>query len=127
MARGKSNAKPETNRTPGQWTQFVDISLAGYTQGDIQGAFPKSELVVDALTGLLENGYRVSLSYNQQTDAFIASCTCKDETAPNGGKTFNSFAETWYEALQVTLFKHFVVTKTVWANNLDQAERPRFG
>lgn len=125
MARGQKNvpAKPAS----GQWTQFVDISLTGTKPEAVSAAFPTSDKIDEAVVALLEAGYRLSFSYNSQTDAFICSVTCKAETSPNNGKTFNAFAGDWAFALQCALYKHFVVAKGVWGSPDAKTERPSFG
>lgn len=99
---------------PGEWTKFVNISLAGVTSGDIDAEYGHGDSLADGLVAVLRSGYRVGLTYDQGRDVFIASLTCRDVDSPNFGYTFTSFAERWAEAIAVMLYKHFLITGCVW-------------
>lgn len=126
VARGTKKPNPAPARG-NQWTEFVDIPLSEDDFDEIGKAFPDFDAVNEAVTELVEKGYRVSLSFNQGNDAFIASVTCKDTESPNNGKTFNAFAGSWLEALQCALYKHYVKTGRVWGGSGEKPARPRFG
>lgn len=98
-----------------QWTTFVDIPLAGYTKGDVNERYGTWGDFDADLATLLSAGYRVGISYSEKQGAFIVSITCRDAASANHGYTFSSFAADWVTALQVALFKHFVVAAEVWS------------
>lgn len=126
MARGTK--KPATTAAVrNQWTEFVDIPLTEDDFEQIGKAFPDIETTDEAIADLLSQGYRVSLSYNSNNDAFIASVTCKNEDDENHGKTFNAFAGSWVEALQCALYKHYVKARKNWGGGSEKPVRPRFG
>lgn len=127
MVRGKAS-NPQPEKVKATWnTTFVDISMAGHSLDDVSAAFPTVENVYETVAGLLENGYRLGFSYNPQNDAFICSVTCKSEGNPNMGKTFTAFAGTWFEAVQVALYKHYVVSETIWGTGGQGEGKARFG
>lgn len=69
----------------------------------------------EMLTELILNGYKVSISYADKSQSFVASVTCRVDEAPNKGLCVTSHHETPYRALMVALYKHFVVLdKTPW-------------
>lgn len=127
MARGKAQNVPKTSTRQFQPTDFVEIPVAAEAWGDIQKVYGNPDVLVDAVSDLLEAGYRVGLSHNGANDAFICSVTCRDTDDPNNGKTFNAFAETWYEALQTAMYKHYVVSQKKWLGDAQRAARPKFG
>lgn len=127
MARGQGKQSGGGSAKSGQWTQFVDISLAGVTEKDIELAFGDGDTLADALSGLLSSGYRLGISYDSGRDCFIASLTCKADGSPNEGCTVTSFAASWYQALMVTCYKHFKVAGEVWPKARNQAGGPSFG
>lgn len=127
MARGKSNAEQTQANNRFQQTDFIDIPIVEADWQDIQKMYGSADVLVDAVSDVLEAGYRVGLSFNAQNDAFICSLTCRDSKSPNNGKTFNSFAETWFEALQICMYKHYVKAKKNWVSSDAKSTRPRFG
>jgi hypothetical protein len=127
MARGKSQSDPKTSTRQFQPTDFVEIAISAEAWGDVQKIYGNPDVLVDAVSDLLESGYRVGLSHNGATDAFIYSVTCRDSSDINNGKTFNAFAETWYEALQTAMYKHYVIAKKQWNSDAQRAAKPKFG
>ena len=127
MTRGKKG-DVQPSKEKATWnTTFVDISLTGVGEEAIFGAFDTVEGVYDHATKLLEDGYRLGFSYNPTNDAFICSVTCKDAESVNFGKTFTAFASSWYDALVVALFKHYVVASQNWNGSQSGVTRPKFG
>lgn len=127
MARGTKKPVQVPASKGKQWTTFVEISMAGHSLEDVEAAFASPDAVFDALSTMLTEGYRVSLSHNVQNDAIIASVTCKDEDSTNAGCTFTSFAGDWATALKIACYKHFVVTEQNWIGVAGTSTRPLFG
>lgn len=127
MARGKARTSARTQASGKQWTTFVEISLAGHDMAQIEAHFGTDDALFDALTTMLGEGYRISLSYNPQNDAIIASVTCKDDESVNAGCTYTSFAMDWVGALRIAAYKHFVVTEQNWVGVAGISTRPAFG
>lgn len=127
MARGKTKAVATSAKKNNQWTTFVEISLAGHDLEAVNAEYGDPERLFDAVQEMVGGGYRVSLSYNEQNDAMIASATCKDDDSVNSGCTFTSFAQDWVTALRIMCYKHFVVTGQVWVGQGGTVSRPAFG
>lgn len=127
MARGKGNAQATPNNSSFDRSKFLDINLVEADWPEIIRTYGNPDILVDAVSDLLEAGYRVGLSHNPQNDAFICSVTCRDTESPNNGYTFNSFAETWFEALQAGMYKHYVKTGKNWLSSEAKKTRPKFG
>lgn len=127
MARGKTKAAARTAPGAKQWTNFVEISLAGHDMAMIEAEMGSVDALFDALSTMFTEGYRISLSHNVQNDAIIASVTCKDDESVNAGCTFTSFAGDWVTALKIAAYKHFVVTEQNWIGVAGVSTRPSFG
>lgn len=127
MARGKGNTSASDADKKAGWTQFVDIPMTGVTWKDVEHELGDSDTVANAVSSLCQSGYRVGVSYNTGNDAFIVSVTCRNDDSPNSGKTFTAFAGTWWEALQVAVFKHYFVAREIWPAPTERKLTSSFG
>lgn len=59
-------------------------------------------------------GYRFSTSYNTQNSTYNAILQCTDADSPNYGYSLSAYAQEWYTAVRLVLFKHIVVFQYVW-------------
>lgn len=127
VARGKSQRNASGTGNSGSWTKFVEIPLTGVKKADIEKVFGSPDVVSDTFEKLVDEGYRMSFSKDYRQDAVICSVTCKQEGSPNEGCTFTAFAGSWFAALQVALYKHFVVSKENWNANAQLPSGELFG
>jgi hypothetical protein len=127
MAKSSKPGRALAGGKSGWQTVFVDIPLSGVTMEEIDSVYAQSDTVYDGLEGLLGSQYRVGFAYNVQNDAVICSVTCKDEDGVNSGKTFTSFAGTWYDALRVSLYKHYVICEEKWPGEGSKSGKVAFG
>lgn len=127
MTRAKATAKTAKTVAESNWTTFVDIPISEAAWPDIEATYGTSDQITEAFEEMLTDGYRLSFSYNPQSDAVICAMTCRDETSPNNKKTVTSFAGNWVEALQVSLYKHNVISERVWGDGVSKVSRPRIG
>lgn len=127
MARGKGKVEAPASSNGTNWTKFVDIPVSNVSWEAVLAKFGSNEQIDQAVRDLVENGYRIGLSYNGASDAFICSITCRDDGSPNHGYTFTSFASTWLAALQIACFKHFVISDCSWPTNQKPMTGPMFG
>lgn len=108
--------KPRKVETGGDWLGFKAINLSTedkerYAAWDVHD----DDLWV-LLADVVNSGYKLSLSFNEKNQTYIAAFTCKDNASPNNGFTISAFAQTWYNALRVLLFKHVVICDYNWTN-----------
>lgn len=127
MARGKGTVRSGTKQQQQQWTTFVNIPVPSEALDEIREMWREADTTYDGLESLVREGYRVSFSFNGATDAVICAVTCKSDGDPNNGKTFTSFAGDWYTALQVALYKHYVVAGQIWGDGEAGSSRPAIG
>lgn len=127
MARGRGSKVEASGRESSGWTTFIDLPLEGHSIDDVLGRYGAPDQLFDALGQVLETGHRVSLAYNYQNDSVTASMTGKGDGCPNVGLTVTSYAEDWVTALQVAMYKHFVIAGGHWEKNAKSVTRGAFG
>lgn len=127
MARGKGAAKQPSTAKGSNWTEFVDIPLPDGAWDDVMRSMGKFDEVQAWLQDIVASGHRVSFSYNSQNDSTICSLTGREGCGANEGKTLTSYADGWYTALQVALYKHYVLAEQDWSKAGTTSQRPRFG
>ena len=109
--------KPRKIETEGQWEGFARIDLSDaekerFAEWDVQ-----DEDVFVLMADLIGSGYKVSLSFNDKNSTYICALTCRNPKSPNAGYTSSAFANTWYQALRVMLYKHLVVCDGDWSTS----------
>jgi len=95
---------------------FVEVRLAGDEFDMIEEEYPTADASFDAMSYLIEGGYKISFGFNPANGMAICSITCRKEGSNNEGKCLTSFAVGWYDALRVGLYKHFILLKEEWDN-----------
>lgn len=128
MARGKQSQSGKAEaKSGGQWTQFVNVSASHVPWVDVNTAFPPDKSLGQHLDKLLDEGYRISFSYDRRTDSVSAAMSCRAENHPNGGKTLTAFALNWQQALQMLFYKHFVLLDQEWTGDAGDGGKPAYG
>lgn len=108
MAKG-TNSKT-TSKNPRDWQQyeFVDIRLS---EGDkakfLDWQSKQGDNVYAELDSLLRANYKLSSSYDEANKCNIVSLTCREIGDVNYGFVLSSRAATIWDALALTLYKHF--------------------
>lgn len=75
----------------------------------------------DDLAGMVLSGYKVSATWNDQNQCYIATLTCNEETDPNYGYCLSSRADNVWEALAMCVFKTFeLCTDQEWPKTAPQ-------
>lgn len=120
-SKGQSSKSVQQNSA---FTTFVNVNIPAHMKEQVRTYLTDGGAWVAAVSDLLENGYRLGVSYDEKRDALIASLTCRKSGDANEGKTLTAFAGTWPEAITVVLFKHWVVCEGKWT---EPAERDTFG
>lgn len=116
MARTNGKREPqqsESSRPKAFQTglTFVNIYLSKEQKIAADLWSTKEGIVDSTVSTLLEDGYTVSIAFNEQTHSFIATVIGKRCGEPNEGFAHSSHGGTWYEALVRALFKQAVLIK----------------
>ncbi len=100
-----------------EWRGFVNYHLpvdVKKAAGDYRKTW---DLLGDILPTLVGARYKLSLSFNPQDDAVIASVTCKDPENVNYQRTLTAFGPDVHEAILRLSYIHFVVFQEVWPDD----------
>lgn len=115
MATNKS--KPKNDYV---MPEFVNYTLSADEKRHVQAGLTGGKVKVDALLAdLASNGYKLSLSYKADKDAFNCAATQQVDGHVHKGYCFSSFAGTPTEAIAFTHFKVFTVFAGKVASEVD--------
>lgn len=108
----KASQQPARGNT--EFKGFVNYKLTveekeAYAAWDLHDHDLFDLLALDA-----QQGYKLTVSWNDQNETFTATYMCQDKDSPNYGYCLSSFAPDWYNAVRVTAFKHTEVLKSAW-------------
>ena len=67
------------------------------------------EVLHEEVLGVLSMGVKLSLSWDDYNQSFIATATDRIERSPNKGHALSSRSDSWYEALLMTVYKIVVI------------------
>lgn len=100
--------------------EFVNYTLSAEEKRHVQSGLTGGKVKVDALLAdLASNGYKLSLSYKADKDAFNCSATQQSDGHVHKGYCFSSFAGTPTEAIAFTHYKVFTVFAGKVASEVD--------
>jgi len=109
MAR---NGKSTSNNKGFAEIEFVDLRLDAVQKEEfVQWKKALGEDSYSAITDLVGTGHKLSLTWDDNGNCFIASFTCRDERNVNTGKCITSRSDDWYEAALLGVFKATVIFK----------------
>lgn len=106
-------ARPK-KREDTQWKGFANVPFNAEERALYSSADLLETVVHAQLEEMLATGYRVSFFYDAKNDAAQCSVTCADPKSVNAGWTMTSRGPTWWDALSVAVFKHFILCEGVW-------------
>ncbi len=106
-------AKKDFKQT--DWRGFIDVRMSDDLIDQYEAWDIHDSDVWDGLATYGERGYKFSLSYNAQSDNWVASYTGTTVVGANAGFTLSAFAGAPYEAARVLLFKVSCVLPDDWA------------
>lgn len=106
---GKQTARKDT-----AWKGFANIPFNAEARAQYEADEATENVVYQRLEDLISTGYRVTFSYDKSNDAYQCSLTCQNEKDANAGLTLTSRGPSWWDALRVATFKHFVLASGKW-------------
>jgi hypothetical protein len=96
------------------WKGFKDFRLTA-EQLEGFGLFDTDDDdLMDLIQVSLAEGYKVTLTYNGQSDTYNCAMTCNAEKHKNQGYTMSAFAPTAYMAMKLLMYKHAVLLEGDW-------------
>jgi len=114
MPRAKKQSNNSSQGGDNAMPVFVNCQMT-----DEQKAFVKANLpsVVEVLTQveeLLADNYKITLSFDANTDCFSAFLIGKPEQAYNSGLMLSAYAPVFIGAIAMLMYKHFTVLGEDW-------------
>lgn len=125
MARGR---KPQVEVQDGKGMPvFINCQMASTERPKVTKFGENADKIWGLVEQLLNDGYKLSWSFDRSRGAYVASLTCKAVDDDNFNQTLSAWSSGWYDALVAVLYKHFVYLSAVWANALTVKSEDAFG
>lgn len=96
------------------WRGFVNVELTANQKAEAKRMLTDLPRVWDNVFGLVEEGYKMTLSYDEQRTAFNMSFTCKRRGDANQGLTLSGRGGSVEAAAVSFWYKHYVVLQMAW-------------
>jgi len=105
----KSDKKSAPQHQAGTWLKWSNVYLDPQ-QKEAAKLFVAADGKLDSyLATLLEDGYTLGFSYNEETESSICTIIGKRCGGANEGWGMTTHAGDWYTAMCRALYKHFVL------------------
>lgn len=104
--------KKAAERESFQDFSFVEMRLDKSARAEFQAyVAASSNELWDDLRGMLQSGYKLSVTYQSNNDCFLASLTCKGDGDPNEGLVLTSRSDDMIDAVLLGVYKTTVLCK----------------
>jgi len=94
--------------------EIVNVNLSDEQKMLIKSNVPALKALWEAVEDWTADNYKVTLSYDDQTDCHAVYLIGKDNQAVNAGMMLAGYAPTLSGAIAVLLYKHQVVCEGDW-------------
>lgn len=107
MANKKSSAQSNWSTI-----EFINQSLSEPQRKDFKSWYAtEGERVPDLIGQAMVDDYRLSCSWDDNNQCFIATLTGKQDQRFNASKALSARSDDWLEAMALALYKHLVIFK----------------
>lgn len=93
---------------------FVNVTLSDDQREAAALDYQDPDFMWDTLVTVLRDGYKVTLSYDAETDSFCAALSGTNCGKPNERLSITAWGATEIAGLQYVLYKHVTVLEFVW-------------
>lgn len=108
----RKTSKPTQNGNGFQDFEFVEMRLDASDKAQFQAYVSSSaDELWDDLYTLIQAGYKLSVSYMDNNDCFIASLTCRSDGDPNYNRVLSSRSDSFIDAVLLGVYKTTVLCK----------------
>lgn len=116
---GRKVKKNDTGRTgagkaKAEWKGYVNWSSDRVDKAGFDKWAESNEPFGNMIPTLIEDGYKVSMSYDNHNASAVASLYCQDVGNENAGWCLTARGSHVYDALLRLLYIHFVCFEKVW-------------
>lgn len=115
MAQRISGDKQSKSDLP-EWG-FVNVQLSDDERTAAMLDFTDPDTMWDTLVVSLKDGYKVTLSYDGETDSYCAALSGTNCGKPNERLTLTAWGEDEITALKYLLYKHVTKLEFIWKKN----------
>jgi len=112
--------KQKGGKRPSWQKTFVDCNLSKEDKEAVKRTLENPDAVMERITQLFLDGYKVSMSYDATSDAFGCYVTMPDEGHPAHGSCLTARGPSLLGAFATLCYKHFVMLDGTWANPVDR-------
>jgi len=118
--------KSQANQTTVNWKGFKDFRLTNDQLAAFATDGVHDDDLMDLVQASLAEGYKLTFTYNGQSDTYNASMTCNDDKSGNFGYTMSLFGPNFYTALGLLMYKHHILLDGDW-NNIPAPQKGGMG
>jgi len=105
------------NASGSAWRGFIDLPLSAEDKGRLRGAELPPDDLLGVIDVLVQQGYKLSVTYDSAHGAVVASVTGVGGVCPNKGYTLSARSSAIPMALTVLWYKcHVLAEDGVWEN-----------
>lgn len=102
---------------------FVNVTLSDEQREAAHLDYKDGDTMWDTIVTVLRDGYKVTLSYDAETESFCAALSGTHCGKPNERLSLTAWGESELTALQYVLYKHVTVLEFVWQRPGTKAKR----
>lgn len=118
--------KSKANEQISTWKGFKDFRLSADQLEAFATDGVHDDDLMDLVQASLAEGYKLTFTYNGQSDTYNAAMTCNDDKSGNFGYTMSAFGPTFYTAIGLLMYKHHILLEADW-NNIPAPQRGGMG
>ena len=111
MAKQKGQKKPKFD-----WKGYVNVGITEALVPDLEKFVADEKAVFEQYNLMLVTNYQIKLYYDDYSESLKCVAVCHQHDDPNFGLALTSFAEDWYTALAVMIFKHTEICDKDWSS-----------
>lgn len=105
---------------------FVNANLTDPEKVACKAWLPDLGALDDALLKFTQEGYRVSVKFDDYSAAYAAFCTTVDPKSPNGGYILAGRGSTPLKAIKQALYAHYGKFEGDWSPHYQQSTQDEF-
>jgi hypothetical protein len=109
----KSKKSTENSKGIGDWNGIANVAFSKADKANYETWLEAADIGA-LLHDLIASDYKLSLSWDSRSDVFMSSLSCYNPQSTNFKFTLVSRAPNPIHALQVALYKHFVLSSEAW-------------
>jgi hypothetical protein len=102
---------------------FINVQLSDDEREAAQLDYQESDTLWDTLVVCLKDGYKVTLSFDKDTDSYCAALSGTNCGKPNERLTLTAWGDNETDALRYVLYKHVTKLEFQWTKNGGRQKR----